>query len=110
MSTDRTLTIHRTHNLGLPAAQALAERWLQDALADYGIASTPEPLPEGAAPGQRHALQRSGLSGHLQYSAQHFDLTLQLGFLLNAHRERIREHIERNLDGVLAQASDREAG
>lgn len=104
MSTDRTLTIHRTHNLGLPAAQALAERWLQDALADYGIASVPEPGPDAAVP--RHRLQRSGLSGHLQYSAQHFALSLQLGFLLNAHRERIREHIERNLDEALAAASN----
>ena len=110
MTADRTLTIHRAHTLGLPAAEALAARWLREAQDQYGIHSAPEPLPDGAAPGQRHALQRSGVSGHLQVSAQHFELVLRLGFLLNAHRERIRAHIERNLDEVLAAASSNSAG
>lgn len=48
---------------------------------------------------------RPGVRGELVASAERFDLTVTLGFLLSAFSQRIRDEIEKNLDAAIAQAS-----
>ena len=48
------------------------------------------------------SFSRSGLSGTLEVSGQHFRMQAQLGFLLSAFKERIEAEIQKNLDALIA--------
>jgi putative polyhydroxyalkanoate system protein len=90
--------IRREHTLGLPAAQALARRWTEQAENEFDMRCTP--LSEGNL--EEVHFTRSGVSGTLRVAADHFELEAKLGFLLAAFKERIEGEIAKNLDQLLA--------
>lgn len=90
--------IQRKHQLGLTDARKVAWQWAEQAENDFGMACTYE---EGGACDEV-AFTRSGVSGTLLVTADHFELDAKLGFLLGAFRERIESEIVKNLDELLA--------
>ena len=94
------LNIERTHSLGLPKAREIAQRWLEQAEAEWGMDCECEP-------GETQdvmRMSRSGISGSLTVSASRFDLQLKLGFLLGAYADKIEQKIRQNLDELLGPA------
>lgn len=90
--------IHREHQLGLTGARKVAWQWAEQAEADFDMACTYEEGDDGDAV----QFSRSGVSGTLTVSANHFELEAQLGFLLGAFKDRIEAEIVKNLDSLLA--------
>ncbi len=90
--------IQRKHQLGLTGARKVAWQWAEQAESDFGMACTYEEGQES----DEVAFNRSGVSGTLQVTADHFELDAKLGFLLGAFRERIESEIVKNLDQLLA--------
>lgn len=92
------LHIRREHALSLAAARKLAMTWAQHVEAEFGMECTYE---KGTAE-DRVAFKRSGVTGVLHVTADHFDLDAKLGFLLGAFKGRIEAEIVKNLDDLLA--------
>lgn len=92
------LHIHRNHSLGLAAARKIALTWAEEVEAEFDMACTYE---EGAREDWVH-FKRSGVTGKLHVTADHFDLDAKLGFLLGAFKGRIEAEIVKNLDDLLA--------
>lgn len=90
--------IHRPHQLGLIGARQVALQWAEQAKVDFGMACTYQAGTES----DEMAFSRSGVSGTLRVSADHFKFEAKLGFLLGAFRERIESEIVKNLDELLA--------
>lgn len=90
--------IQRQHQLGLPGARKVAWRWAEQAEADFGMTCTYEEGDDG----DEVQFSRSGVSGTLKVSGDHFELDARLGFLLGAFKDRIEDEIVKNLDGLLA--------
>ena len=93
--------IRREHGLGLAKARKTAWRWAELAEEKFGLSCT---VVEGAT-SDVIEFSRAGVDGRLVVSADAFDVTARLGFLLGAFRDRIESGIEDNLDAVLAQAA-----
>jgi len=94
--------IHRTHDLGLDRAREISRQWVADAARKYDMVCS---VDSGEA-GDTVEFKRTGVSGQLVVSGDHFELTARLGFLLSGFQRAIQAEIEKNLDGLLA----REAG
>ena len=90
--------IQRPHQLGLAGARKVAWQWAEQAEADFDMACTYE---EGDDIDEVQ-FSRSGVSGTLKVSGDHFELDAQLGFLLGAFKDRIEGEIVKNLDALLA--------
>lgn len=90
--------IQRQHRLGLSGARKVAWRWAEQAEADFGMTCTYEEGDDG----DEVQFSRSGVSGTLKVSGDHFELDARLGFLLGAFKDRIEDEIVKNLDGLLA--------
>lgn len=90
--------IHREHQLGLAGARKVAWQWAEQAEADFDMACTYEEGDDG----DEVQFSRSGVSGTLKVSGDHFELEAQLGFLLGAFKDRIEGEIVKNLDELLA--------
>ncbi len=90
--------IHREHQLGLAGARKVAWQWAEQAEADFDMACTYEEGDDG----DEVQFSRSGVSGTLKVSGDHFELDAQLGFLLGAFKDRIEGEIVKNLDALLA--------
>jgi putative polyhydroxyalkanoate system protein len=90
--------IQRNHQLGLAGARKVAWQWAEQAEGDFGMECTYEEGGES----DEVAFSRSGVSGTLLVTADHFALDAKLGFLLGAFRERIEGEIVKNLDQLLA--------
>lgn len=90
--------IQRQHQLGLAGARKVAWQWAEQAEADFDMACTYE---EGDDVDEVR-FSRSGVSGTLKVSADHFELDAKLGFLLGVFKDRIEGEIVKNLDALLA--------
>ena len=90
--------IRREHHLGLAEARKIAWRWAEQAEQEFDMECTYE---EGRS-GDEVQFSRTGVSGTLKVTKDHFELDARLGFLLGAFRDRIESEIVRNLDGLLA--------
>ena len=90
--------IHREHQLGLAGARKIAWQWAEQAEADFAMACTYEEGDDA----DEVQFSRSGVSGTLKVSGDHFELDAQLGFLLGAFKDRIEGEIVKNLDELLA--------
>ena len=90
--------IQRKHQLGLAGARQVAWQWAEQAEADFDMACTYEEGDDG----DEVRFSRSGVSGTLKVSADHFELDAKLGFLLGVFKERIEGEIVKNLDELLA--------
>lgn len=92
------LHIRREHALGLKAARKIALQWAEEVEQQFDMACTYE---EGGVD-DVVSFTRSGVSGTLLVTADHFDLDAKLGFLLGAFKDRIEAEIVKNLDQLLA--------
>ncbi len=92
------LHIRREHALGLKAARKIALQWAEEVEQQFDMACTYE---EGDVD-DVVSFTRSGVSGTLLVTADHFDLDAKLGFLLGAFKDRIEAEIVKNLDQLLA--------
>ena len=90
--------IQREHQLGLAGARKIAWQWAEQAETDFDMACTYEEGDDG----DEVQFSRSGVSGTLKVSGEHFELEAQLGFLLGAFKDRIEGEIVKNLDALLA--------
>ncbi len=94
------IRIHRDHALGLKKARAVAWLWAEEVEKSFDMECT---VVEGKT-SDTVQFTRSGVSGTLIVTADHFDLQAKLGFLLGAFARTIEAEIEKNLDGLLGQA------
>ena len=97
--------VRREHGLGLAKARKTAWRWAELAEQKFGMECT---VVEGKT-SDVVEFSRTGVDGRLVVTADAFDLTARLGFLLGAFRGSIVAGIEENLDAVLADAARKPA-
>jgi len=95
------LHIHRAHALGLNKARKIAFQWAEQAEAEFAMQCT---YTEGKT-GDEVAFVRSGVTGTLQVTKEHFELRAQLGFLLGAFKSVIEAEIVKNLDALLTHSA-----
>jgi putative polyhydroxyalkanoate system protein len=95
------LVISQVHTLGLPKAREIAQVWIAQAQADWGMACE-------SRPGQIEdeiVFSRTGAKGSLRVREDSFELRAQLGFLLGSFQKQIEAHIRSNLQALLDQHS-----
>lgn len=92
------LHIRREHSLTLAAARKIARSWAEQVEGEFGMQCS---YTEGAQE-DRVRFTRSGVSGCLVVTGDHFDLDAKLGFLLGAFKGKIEAEIVKNLDDLLA--------
>ncbi|MBA4266244.1 MAG: polyhydroxyalkanoic acid synthase [Comamonadaceae bacterium] len=90
--------IRRDHHLGFAAARKIAWQWAEQAEKKFDMSCTYEESDTC----DEVQFTRSGVSGTLKVSKDHFELDAQLGFLLGAFKDRIEDEIVKNLDTLLA--------
>jgi putative polyhydroxyalkanoate system protein len=90
--------IAREHALGLSQARKLAAQWVEQAQGEFGMECEYQEGPSA----DTITFTRSGVSGTVNVSADQFELTAQLGFLLGSYKDRIETQIAQNLDELLA--------
>lgn len=93
------IQITRKHALGLAAARKLAFRWAEEAEERLGM----ECVYEEGRTADCVTFTRTGASGELKVTKDHFELEARLGLLLGAFKDRIEAEIVNNLDKLLAQ-------
>lgn len=84
------IDIRRTHDLGIKAARAAADRMAEDLGRKFGL--------NGGWTGDTHHFDRPGVTGSLQITADQLHLTVKLGLLLKAMRAPLEAAIVRELD------------
>jgi putative polyhydroxyalkanoate system protein len=95
------IRIRRDHELGLPKARKIAWQWAEKVEEKFDMECT---VVEGET-SDTVEFTRSGCSGTLIVTADHFDLHAKLGFLLGAFAKTIEAEIEKNLDSLLGSAA-----
>ena len=93
------LVISQVHTLGLPKAREIAQVWIAQAQADWGMACE-------SRPGQIEdeiVFSRTGAKGSLRVREDSFELRAQLGFLLGSFQKQIEAHIRSNFQALLDQ-------
>ncbi|RYX96082.1 MAG: polyhydroxyalkanoic acid synthase [Comamonadaceae bacterium] len=101
------IQIERAHTLGLAEARKVAIQWAQQAEKKFDMECSYEES-EGGEQGKEGkgsdllTFSRSGVSGTLAVTGEHFELNAKLGFLLGAFKERIEAEISKNLDELIA--------
>lgn len=94
----------RAHELGRLRARQIALAWVAQARHEFGLNCTyQEAEQEDLAD-----FRRPGVSGTLRVSPTQFELTVNLGFLLSAFKDRIEADLQKNLDQLLAVTPDRQ--
>ncbi len=96
------LLISQVHALGLPTAREIAQVWIAQAQADWGMACE---LRTGLLEDEV-LFSRTGAKGSLLVRADSFELRAQLGFLLGSFQAHIEAQIRSNLQTLLDQHSD----
>ena len=89
--------IEREHALGLPEARKIAFKWAEQAEKEFDMACTYE---EGTT-SDRLSFSRSGVQGTLNVTANEFEISAQLGFLVGIFKEKIEAEIIKNLDTLI---------
>ena len=88
-----SIHIARTHNLGLEAARAQIERFVESLKDELQI--------ESHWSGDSLAIERAGVSGTIQVAADSVDIQIELGMALALLKDRIEERINTRLNAVL---------
>ncbi|MDP9902062.1 polyhydroxyalkanoic acid system family protein [Variovorax ginsengisoli] len=89
--------IERNHALGLDRARAVCRQWVEEAEKDFGLACTWTP---GEA-GDTVEFKRVGIEGKVHVTGDVFVVDMQLGFLLDAFSDAIKDKVTRNLDRMI---------
>ncbi len=93
--------IQRDHQLGLAKARKVAWDWAEKVEKKFDLACT---VIEGDS-SDTVEFSRSGISGRLIVTGDHFDLQAKLGFLLGAFAKTIESEIQQNLDDLLKKGA-----
>ncbi|MEI7463807.1 MAG: polyhydroxyalkanoic acid system family protein [Burkholderiales bacterium] len=93
-------SIQRNHTLGIDGARQLARQWANHARRQHDM----DCCVHAESDCERVTFERSGVQGLLRATADRFDLSVTLGFLLSGFSDRIRGEIEKNLDAAIATA------
>jgi putative polyhydroxyalkanoate system protein len=99
------LKIHRDHQLGLARARKVAWKWAEHAEKKLDMECT---VLEGET-SDTVQFTRSGVTGEMIVTAEHFELTAKLGFLLRPFLGQIEAEAARQLDEVLAKEAKKKA-
>ncbi len=99
------IRIHREHTLGLAKARKVAWKWAEDAETRFDMECS---VLEGET-SDTVEFSRTGVSGRLIVTGDHFDLEAKLGFLLGAFSKTIEAEITKNLDTLLSASSAQKA-
>ena len=91
--------LSREHALGLPEARKIAFKWAEQVEKEFDMECTYE---EGTT-SDRLSFSRSGVRGTLNVTANEFEISAQLGFLVGIFKEKIEAEIIGNLDALMAQ-------
>ena len=91
--------LSREHALGLPEARKIAFKWAEQVEKEFDMACTYE---EGTT-SDRLSFSRSGVQGTLNVTANEFEISAQLGFLVGIFKEKIEAEIIGNLDALMTQ-------
>ena len=91
--------LSREHALGLPEARKIAFKWAEQVEKEFDMECTYE---EGTT-SDRLSFSRSGVQGTLNVTANEFEISAQLGFLVGIFKEKIEAEIIGNLDALMAQ-------
>lgn len=95
------LLITQAHTLGLAKARAIAQVWIAQAQADWGMACE----SQTGSTEDEILFSRTGAKGSLRVRADRFELRAQLGFLLGSFQPQIEAQIRSNLQTLLDQHS-----
>ena len=95
------LIVKQVHTLGLHKARQIAQDWIAQAQADWGMACE---CRSGLLEDEI-LFSRSGAKGSLIVRAESFELRAQLGFLLGSFQAQIEARIRGNLQALLDQHS-----
>ena len=95
------IRIHRDHQLGLAKARKVAWQWAEMAEEKFDMDCS---VLEGDT-SDTVEFTRSGVTGTLIVTVDHFDLHAKLGFLLGAFSKTIEHQIQQNLDDLLGAAA-----
>lgn len=90
----------RTHHLSLKDAKKVAQKAADELAEEYDLESRWE--------GDTIHFTRLGVDGHMHVNATHIDLNVKLGFLLRPFKSAFENHIENNLDKLLAKGGGTE--
>ena len=91
--------LSREHALGLPEARKIAFKWAEQVEKEFDMACTYEEVTTS----DRLSFSRSGVQGTLNVTANEFEISAQLGFLVGIFKEKIEAEIIGNLDALMAQ-------
>jgi putative polyhydroxyalkanoate system protein len=95
------LRIHRDHQLGLARARKVAWKWAEHVEKHLDMECT---VLEGET-SDTVQFTRSGVNGEMIVTADHFELSAKLGFLLKPFIGQIEAEAMRQLDEALAKES-----
>ena len=91
--------VHRDHTLGLARARKVAWKWAEHVEQKYEMECT---VLEGDT-SDTVQFQRSGVSGTMIVTGEHFEIEAKLGFLMAAFAGQIQAEVARQLDDALAK-------
>lgn len=94
------IQIERQHQLGLPAARAVARKLMQKVEQDFGMECT---YDEGEALDTAR-FGRAGVDGNVEVSAYTFRLEATLGMLFASFSDEIQRRLAASLDKLLGGA------
>jgi len=95
------IQIERHHQLGLPAARAVARKLMQKVEQDFGMECT---YDEGEARDTAR-FGRAGVDGSVEVSADSFRLEATLGMLFANFRDEIQRRLAASLDKLLGTST-----
>jgi putative polyhydroxyalkanoate system protein len=91
--------IRRDHTLGLPRARKVALKWAEHVEEQFEMECT---ILEGDT-SDTVEFKRSGVSGQMIVTADHFQVDAKLGLLLGAFAGQIQNEVCKQLDAALAK-------
>jgi putative polyhydroxyalkanoate system protein len=93
------IRVHRDHTLGLARARKVAWKWAEHVEKKYEMECS---VLEGET-SDTVQFQRSGVSGTMVVTGDHFEIEAKLGLLMSAFSNQIQGEVARQLDEALAK-------
>ena len=93
------IRVHRDHTLGLARARKVAWKWAEHVEQKYEMECT---VLEGDT-SDTVQFTRSGVSGTMIVTADHFEIEAKLGLLMSAFSGQIQAEVTRQLDDAVAK-------
>jgi putative polyhydroxyalkanoate system protein len=95
--------VHRDHTLGLARARKVAWKWAEHVEKKFDMECT---VLEGDT-SDTVEFKRSGVSGTMIVTGEHFEIEAKLGLLMSAFTSQIQSEVGRQLDEALAKETEK---